>query len=193
MNIQNDLLQENRKLNRISIQRYDKSLSRGYNPITSQKLSTMEQFYSNSRIKKPISVWEKLLIPGSEIETGKNEIPPSHTRYDISQNHGNNLDWDIDEKRNIPQEEKKNHTSGMQSSKSLTQLTKPSSPSAPYTLNKNNSTPLLRPMTIATERVPLPPSSAATATSSSRAKYTVPSLDLTKTSMSVRTGGIGEY
>lgn len=187
----NDLTKEERKLNRVSYQRWERSIDRGYDPITSQKLSSA---HLNPLARRPATVWEKLHVRNQDTipfsRPGTVDQSHSHPpgRYDISQNHGLNLDLETEEGMKYGKDTMASNQ--LQASKSLSQFPITHPPPSDLSLHKSSSTPILRPMTEATgmttERGRVP-------SSSSRVKHTIPSLDLAKTTMSVRTGGIGEY
>lgn len=180
---QNEHKEEERKINRISFQRWERGMDRGYDPITNQKLSSSTLL---PLTKRPATVWEKLHVPTND------SAPGTHKGgQDLSQNHGNNWDWEIEGVSPAPA--KNTQASTLTASKSLAQF--PPTPSSNNDfLHKSSSTPLLKPMSSRENQLS---NRAHTAdTSSSRQKLQVPSLDLSRTSSSsinVRTGGLGEY
>jgi hypothetical protein len=160
---QADSLKEEQKVNRISFQRWDQTIDRGYDPITNNKLPPSSLLPLS---KRPMTVWEKLQIPSKEgHQTRPGTQQPQHQRYDLSQNHGSPLDWGDGMRRDVS------------SSPALKEVQ--SSSRLGMAMNKSS--------------VSLALASASPAVDhTSRTVVTVPSLDLTRTSSSsaVRTGGL---
>jgi hypothetical protein len=188
---QNEQKDEERKINRISFQRWERGMDRGYDPVTNQKLSSSTLL---PLTRRPATVWEKLHVSPAN----NAPVPGTHRGgQDLSQNHGNNLDWEmggVDSDTVAPSSSKNPQGGILAASKSLAQF--PPTPSSNHDfLSKSSSTPLLRPMDDGGNQLS---SRAQTAgTSSSRQKHhQIPSLDLSRTSSSsinVRTGGLAEY
>jgi hypothetical protein len=185
--------EEDRKINRISYQRWERERDRGYDHVTNQKISTTLLPHT----KRPATVWEKLQVSpgtasGAEIATGTQRrggtAAGGRWQQDLSRNHGNNLDWEMDQQPLGPQQVQ----GGMEASRSLAQLSSASPEDSYQFLSKSSSTPIFQRQGQGQEGC----ASTSSARSSSRQKppHQIPSLDLSRASSSsanVRTGGLG--
>ena len=179
--MQLETLTDDRKLNRISYQRWEHQIERDYDPVTNIKLSSTALIPLS---KRPLTVWEKVQtnLPANDVW---NKDSNSHqnrsqtainNKTDVSNNRGLNDDWDNEFQDKKIQKE-------LSVSKSLSQL--------PTTIDS---------LTNRNEMKSSQSTSNFRASSSSRAnkeKLSIPSLDLSKTtspaSSFVRTGGLGSF
>lgn len=193
--MQLDTLNDERKLNRISFQRWENSIERGYDPVTNTKLPSSSLIPLS---KRPVTVWDKVqtTLPANEVwnntidrngGTGhinstlnRSQTAASTTKLDVSNNHGLNDDWD-----NEYQEKKSNNNNNNNNSRHKE-------------LNLSKSLSHLPTAESLTERNGMKNSQSITnlkisSSRNSKEKPSVPSLDFTKTSSGsgVRTGGLG--
>jgi hypothetical protein len=172
-------LQDEQKLNRISFQRWDNTIERGYDPVTNNKLPPAALLPLS---KRPATVWEKLQVPpkdGFQLRPGtQHQFHHSHSqpqRYDLSQNHGTPLDWGGGQVES-PTGARTGTGEGMRRDLSTPSLGEFQN-SSRGGMNKSSSVPAL--------------ASSRGGELSHTSRTPVPSLDLSRASSSaVRTGGL---